>query len=213
WTGWLATDGGYSRHAADTALASLWEYHVAIYNFHVGLSSAHAYESPAWAWPLLLRPTWMHWSLTAQGVDGCTSAGGCAESISSVPNPLIWFAAVAAVVWILYRTIVARDGRYGFILTGVAVTYVPWLLYPERTIFQFYTIAILPFMLLALAFALRDVALVGADRPDRPQSSRWVVAVFLGMTVLVSAFFYPVWAGWEVPYEFWRLHNWTPSWV
>ena len=49
-------------------------------------------------------------------------------------------------------------------LTGVAVTYVPWLLYPERTMFQFYTITVLPFMLLALTFALRDIA--GADSID-----------------------------------------------
>jgi hypothetical protein len=29
----------------------------------------------------------------------------------------------------------------------------------------------------------------------------------------VSAFFYPVWTGMEVPYDFWRLHNWSPTWV
>ncbi|WP_344715942.1 hypothetical protein [Microbacterium terregens] len=33
----------------------------------------------------------------------------------------------------------------------------------ERTMFQFYTIAMLPFVLLALTFALRDVA--GATTP------------------------------------------------
>lgn len=225
WTGWLVTDTGYSRHVADDspaqgfwawvplAFQSLWRYHVAMYDFHVGLTSAHAYESPAWSWPLLTRPTWMYWDLTQQGVDGCTSPGGCAESISSVPNPIIWFGGVAAVLWLVYRFAVTRDWRFGFILTGVAVTYVPWLLYPERTIFQFYTIAILPFLLLALAFALREIAGVPGSPPERTQTGRWVVVVFLGVAVLVSAFFYPVWVGWEVPYDFWRLHNWMPSWV
>ena len=60
-----------------------------------------------------------------------------------------------------------RDWRYALVLTGVAATYVPWLLYPERTMFQFYTIAILPFMLLALTFALRDIAGASTRRPYR----------------------------------------------
>lgn len=213
WTGWLVTDGGYSRHSAGNALLSLWDYHRAMYGFHVELTSPHAYQSPAWSWPMLTRPTWMYWNLTQQGTDGCTSPGGCAESISSVPNPLIWFAAVAAVLWLVYRFVVTRDWRYGFILTGVALTYVPWLLYPARTIFQFYTIAILPFMLLALAFTLREVAGVPGTGVERKQAGRWVVLVFLVFAVLVSVFFYPVWVGWEVPYDFWRLHNWMPSWV
>ncbi|MFT4230008.1 MAG: phospholipid carrier-dependent glycosyltransferase [Microbacterium sp.] len=213
WTGWLVTDGGYSRQADPNPFVALWKYHVAMYDFHVGLTTEHAYQSPAWGWPLLMRPTWMYWQLTPQGESGCTSPGGCAESISSVPNPLIWFAAVAAVLWLVYRFVVTRDWRHAFVLTGVAVTYVPWLLYPERTIFQFYTISILPFLLLALAFALRDIAGVPGSPPVRKQSGRWVVLVFLGMAVLVSAFYYPVWVGWEVSYDFWRLHNWSPTWV
>lgn len=213
WTGWLVTDGGYSRNADPNPFVALWKYHVAIYDFHVGLTSQHAYENPAWAWPLLTRPTWMYWNLTPQGQDSCTSPGGCAESISSVPNPIIWFAGVAAVLWLIYRFVRTRDGRYGFVLTGVAATYVPWLLYPERTIFQFYTVVMLPFVLLALALTLREIAGPPDASPERAQTGRWVVLVFLGVATLVSAFFYPVWVGWEVPYEFWRLHNWMPSWV
>ena len=213
WTGWFVTDGGYARDSDPNPFVALWKFHEQIYAFHVGLTAEHAYENPAWAWPLLTRPTWMFWQLTPQGDPGCTSPGGCAQSISSVPNPIIWFAAVAAVLWIVYRFIRTRDWRYGFVLTGVAATYVPWLLYPERTIFQFYTVTILPFMLLALAFTLREIAGVPGSPPERKQTGRWVVLVFLVVVTLVSGFFYPVWVGWEVPYEFWRLHNWMPSWV
>ncbi len=213
WTGWFVTDGGYSRQADPNPLVALWTYHVAVYDFHVGLTSPHAYQSPAWAWPLLTRPTWMYWDLTQEGSDGCTSPGGCAQSISSVPNPIIWFAAVAAVLWLVYRLAMTRDWRYGFVLTGVAATYVPWLLYPERTIFQFYTIVILPFMLLALALTLREIAGPPGATAERTQAGRWVVLIFLAVATLVSAFYYPVWVGWEVPYDFWRLHNWMPSWV
>jgi dolichyl-phosphate-mannose-protein mannosyltransferase len=225
WTSWLATDGGWSRHALDASpatgawawvplpLQNLWAYHVAIYNFHVGLSTPHGYASPAWQWPFLVRPTSMYWRQDEAGVDGCTLPDGCTEAVSSIANPLLWWAGVAAVVYLAVRFVLTREWGFAVVLTGVAATYVPWLLYPERTIFQFYTVVILPFLVLALAYALRDIA---RGRPDEPRSARAgeiAVLVFLGAVVVLSAFWYPVWTGMPVPYEFWRLHNWLPTWV
>jgi dolichyl-phosphate-mannose-protein mannosyltransferase len=225
WIGWLVTDGGYSRQAGELspasgfwswvplALQSLWLYHRAIYEFHVGLTSGHGYASPAWQWPLLLRPTSMYYGSIAQGDAGCTSPNGCVENVYSMPNPLIWYAGVAAVLYLVYRFVVTRDWRFGLVLTGIGVTYVPWLLYPERTVFQFYTIAILPFLLLALTFALRDIS--GASDADahRRLSGQRMVLVFLLMAVVLSAFWYPILTASSVPYDFWRAHNWMPGWI
>ncbi|MGP3536327.1 dolichyl-phosphate-mannose--protein mannosyltransferase [Microbacterium sp. RD1] len=227
WSGWLLTDGGYSRHVVDASPASgvwawvplplqnLWAYHQSIYNFHVGLTTPHAYQSPAWQWPLLLRPTSMWWHQDAVGDNGCTLPGGCTEAISSLPNPILWWAGVAAVIYLIVRLVRRAEGRasVALVLTGVVATYVPWLLYPERTIFQFYTVVLLPFLVLAVAFALRDIAAPASPDPIRRASGQRVVAVFLIVVVLVSAFWYPVWTGLPVPYEFWRLHNWLPTWV
>jgi dolichyl-phosphate-mannose--protein O-mannosyl transferase len=225
WISWLTSDGGYGRQAAveapvtgfwswvPPALQSLWLYHRAIYDFHVGLSSEHGYASAAWQWPLLLRPTSMYYQSTPQGQAGCEAANGCVENIYSMPNPLIWYAAVAAVLYLVYRFVRSRDWRYALILTGVAATYLPWLLYPERTMFQFYTIAILPFMLLALTFALRDIA--GASHTDlyRRTSGQRIVLVFLVVAIALSAFWYPILTATPVPYYFWQAHNWMQSWI
>ncbi|HWM16140.1 MAG TPA: phospholipid carrier-dependent glycosyltransferase, partial [Microbacterium sp.] len=225
WTGWLSTDGGYDRNAADVApatgfwswvplaLQSLWIYHRAIYDFHVGLTSAHAYASPAWQWPLLLRPTSMYAETAPLNQAGCGTANGCIENIYSMPNPLIWYAGVAAVLYLAYRFVRTRDWQIAFVLTGIAVTYVPWLLFPARTMFQFYTIAILPFALLALAFALREVA--GARHSDayRRLSGQRIVIVFLLFAFALSAFWYPILTGTLVPYDFWRAHNWMQGWI
>jgi dolichyl-phosphate-mannose--protein O-mannosyl transferase len=102
---------------------------------------------------------------------------------------------------------------YGLPLVGLAVTYVPWLLYPERTIFQFYTVVMVPFLVLALVFALRDLAGRREDPLYRRQAGERTVMVVLVAVVLVSAFFYPVWTGMNVPYDFWLIHNWMPTWV
>lgn len=225
WTGWLVTDGGYDRHAADASpatglwswvplpLQSLWLDHVAMYNAASGITSHHTYGSPAWQWPLLLRPTGMYYHHDAFGEAGCQAANGCSRVIASIPNPLIWYAGVAAVLYLGYRFVVTRDWRHAVVLTGVAVTYVPWLFYPERTVFQFYTVLVLPFMLLALTFALRDIA--GPRHADsyRRLTGQRLVLVFLGVALALSAFWYPVISAMPVPYDFWRLHNWMQSWI
>jgi dolichyl-phosphate-mannose--protein O-mannosyl transferase len=225
WTGWLVTSGGYDRHAADAhpatgvfawvplRLQSLWILHVTMYDAASSITSEHVYKSPAWQWPLLIRPTGMYYHQDALGQNGCQAADGCSTVISSIPNPLIWYAGVAAVLYLAYRFVIVRDWRYALVLTGIATTYVPWLFFPDRTVFQFYTVLCLPFMLLALTFALRDIA--GPRHADsyRRLTGQRLVWVFLGLAVLLSAFWYPVISAMPVPYDFWRLHNWVQSWV
>ena len=96
-------------------------------------------------------------------------------------------------------------------LTGIIATYVPWLLYPNRTIFQFYTIVILPFMILALTAALRDLAQLRTRR--RFPLGRWCAGVFIVAVLVVSAWYYPVWTAMPVTYDFWHLHFQRDGWV
>ncbi|WP_227531033.1 dolichyl-phosphate-mannose--protein mannosyltransferase [Microbacterium tenebrionis] len=214
WTGWLLTAGGYDRQSDANPFTALWKYHEAIYAFHVGLNSGHPYASPAWQWPFLIRPTAV-WT----GDDQSCGTDHCISVISTVPNPLIWYAGVAAAAYLLYRFVRGLIERrpmpwtYGVPLVGLAITYVPWLLYPERTIFQFYTVVMMPFLVLALTLALRDMGGRREDPLHRRQAGERTVMVFLVVVVLVSAFYYPVWTGMSVPYEFWLVHNWLPTWV
>ena len=215
WTGWLITTGGYGRQADADPLVALWKYHEAILKFHVGLHSPHPYASPAWQWPFLLRPTaiWVGDKPTGCGTDHCIAV------ISSVPNPLIWYASIAAALYLLYRFVRGLIDRrpagpaLTLPLVGLVATYVPWLLVGNRTIFQFYTIAMVPFLVIGLAVALRELA----GRRDAPlhrrQAGQRTVVVYLCVVVLVSVFYYPVWTGMSVPYEFWLIHNWLPGWI
>ncbi|WP_344070810.1 dolichyl-phosphate-mannose--protein mannosyltransferase [Microbacterium sediminicola] len=225
WTGWLVTDGGYDRDSADSSPAtgfwswvplsiqSLWRYHQSMYGFHVGLSAEHGYASPAWQWPLLVRPTSMFYHSLDQADAACGVAGGCVQNIYSMPNPLIWYASVAATVYLVVRFVRRRDWQSGFVLTGIAVTWVPWLLYPERTVFQFYTVVILPFLLLALALAMRDIARPRPDAPEKRVAAQRVLWVLVIAAIALSAFWYPILTATTVPYDFWRLHNWSPTWI
>ncbi|PZU49760.1 MAG: dolichyl-phosphate-mannose--protein mannosyltransferase [Microbacterium sp.] len=214
WWGWFASDGGYDRHTADTALGSLWEYHLRVFNSMTGMTSPHSYESPAWQWPLLWRPTSMYAFATKGGESGCTGgSAGCLDILYSMPNPLLWYASVAAALYLVYRFVLDRDWRHAVVLVGIAATWLPWLAYPERTIFQFYTIVIWPFLLVALTFALREIAGPAHATADRRLAGQRVVSVFLGVVIVLSIFWYPLWSATQVPYDFYRLHNWMQGWV
>lgn len=225
WAGWLVTAGGYDRHAAAASpatglfafvpksLQSLWIYHQAIYQFNVNLSVPHPYMSPAWEWPLLIRPTSMFWHQDPYGTNGCHWRTSCVQSISSIPNPIIWWGGIAATVWLVVAFVLRHDWRHAVVLTAVASTYLPWLAFPDRTIFQYYTVAIAPFTILALTFALQEIAGHRHRDPVRRMAGQRTVLVFLAVVVVLSAFWYPVWVGMRVPYWFWYIHNWMPTWI
>lgn len=225
WTGWLATDGGYYRHWAEEpgnaatgvwgwvplSLQSLWHYHEAAFGYHVGVRATHPWQANPFTWPLMLRPTNMYFASTADGSGGC-GAQECWSSIIGIANPLIWWAATLATLYVVYRFARYREWQAGAILVGVAAGYLPWLLYAERTVFHFYTIAYEPYVLLALGAV---IALV-LGRPGDPQWRRVrglaTVGVFLAFAVAVSAYFWPLWTAIPVTPEFRQLHFWLTGW-
>lgn len=202
WLGWLTTAGGYGRSLDANPFAALWRYQRSVYGYHVGESSPHAYESEAITWPLLLRPTYMHYE---------ELGGGLASAVSGIPNPLIWWASWAAVIAIVIgcavraaRIPVGSAFGTAIVLTGVGAGWLPWLLYPERTTFFFYTIVLLPFLILALT------AMLGAIIE---RGGRAAVAVILGVAFVISVFFLPLWLGWAQPLEQFPWRYWLPTWV
>jgi dolichyl-phosphate-mannose--protein O-mannosyl transferase len=226
WTGWFVTDGGYGRHWADTAgnaltgafawiphsLQSFWHYQVMAYDFNVGLHAAHPYAANPLGWLLMLRPTSMYYVGSKLGENGCAS-DRCGEAITDIANPLIWWAAVAAAVYLLYRLIRFREWRVGLVLAGVAAGYLPWLLYLNRTVFQFYTIAFEPYLILALTMVIGLIIGSRHDPEWRRLSGIRLVAIFLGFAVLFSAFWYPMWTAVQEPAWFLELHYWLRSWI
>ncbi len=230
WSGWFATSGGYDRDWAASRLAlgdaaggsvvtwipaalqSFWHYQVSIYSTNVTLSTPHGYEASPLGWLALIRPTAFFYESVESGQDGC-AAETCVTAVSSIANPVLWWLSVAAAIYLVYRLIRHREWQVGLVLTGIAVGYLPWLLYLERTVFQFYTIVFLPYLVLGLTFALSLVAGSRADSPDRRRLGVGVVVTILAFVVLVSAFFYPEWAGLRVPGLFHRLHYWFPGWI
>lgn len=204
WTGWIVTSGGFNRDREGGFFAALLDYHRQVLEFHGGLSSDHVYMSPAWQWPLLIRPTAMYWNNVPEGT---------VHAITPIPNPLLWWAGIIAVFYLLYRYAYKPTWTVPIILTAIAVTYLPWLALPNRTIFQFYTVVMVPFLAIALVLAMQHLA--GTTRDPSPPTRRWRIAivVFIAAATALSIFFLPLWTGMEIPYWFWKMHMWLPTWV
>jgi dolichyl-phosphate-mannose--protein O-mannosyl transferase len=211
WTGWLVTSGGYDRDSDANPFVALLKYHQDAYNFHVNLHTPHSYASNPLTWLFAIRPTSFFYEGLSAGQDGCTSNTGCSSAITALGNPLIWWPAAAAVFALVYLFITRKSRVGGLILLGIAAGYLPWLAFMNRTVFQFYAIAFLPWMILALVYVLRMYLHTRATE-ELPRAIK-IVGGYLGLVFAVSLFFMPIWIGTWTPYWYWHLHMWLPSWI
>ncbi|HEX3678981.1 MAG TPA: phospholipid carrier-dependent glycosyltransferase [Galbitalea sp.] len=225
WTGWFVTKGGYDREYANypgnawtgsiawvpRVLQSFWHDQSDIYNFNINEHSPHPYAANPLTWLLMIRPTSMYFTSANLGQHGCT-VSFCGSSITGIANPLIWYAGVAAAIYLLYRLIRYREWRVGLILAGLGAGYLPWLLYTDRTVFQFYTIDFEPYLILAIGFvASMLIGTRGDPAYRRAIGMRWI-AVFLVAAIAISIFFWPLWTGQQIDFKYMQLHYWVPTW-
>lgn len=227
WLGWILTSGGYDRTWFETHLElrahgmfswvplwlqDLWAFHAAAYGFHVGLSTPHPYQSNPLLWLLMQRPTSMYYLGSSFGQNGC-DVSACSSAINPVPNPLIWYVAIVALVFLIYRFVRFRQWQVGLVLLGVAAGYLPWMMYLNRTVFSFYSIVFEPYLMIGLAMTIGIFIGKKTDaREHRERRLAWLT-VFGIVAVGLTAFFYPLWTGMQTPLWFWQLHMWLPSWV
>jgi dolichyl-phosphate-mannose-protein mannosyltransferase len=225
WTGWFVTKGGYDRTFADQpgnawtgpfawvprVWQSFYQFEYQVYQYNINEHSPHPYAANPLTWLLMIRPTSMYFTSANLGQHGCT-VSFCGSSITGIANPLIWYAGVAAAVYLLYRLIRFREWRVGLILAGLGAGYLPWLLYTDRTVFQFYTIAFEPYLILAIAFVVSQlVGVRGRGEYRRAVGMRWI-AVFLVAAFAISIFYWPLWTGQQIDFKLMQLHYWIPTW-
>ena len=223
WAGWFASKNAYDRqwaatHAATTfawvpdPVRSLWQYHQEIYKFHVNVTSDHPYKTNPWSWLIQGRPTSFYYQGPKKGKDGCL-VEQCAKAITSIGTPTLWWGATIAIFILLFMWALRRDWRAGAILAGLAGGYLPWFNYQHRTIFSFYEVAFVPYVVLAVTFVLGlGIGGPGAS-PRRRKIGVLAAGVFVVASVACFAFFYPVYTAQVIPFSQWRLRMWLPTWI
>ncbi len=223
WAGWFHSRDGYDRtwaaqHPSKSfgwvpdALRSLWQYHREMYQINVTLNSPHPYRTNPWSWLIQGRPTSFFYEGPKKGHDGCT-VDLCSKAITSIGTPTIWWGATIALFVLLFMWALRRDWRAGAILAGIAAGYLPWFNYQSRTIYTFYAVAFVPYVVLAVTYVLGLVIGPATASVRRRQWGLGLAGAYVVLSVGLFAFFYPLYTAQVIPYSQWQLRMWFPSWI
>ena len=200
WIGWFVSDKGWARNSGSNPISSLWNYHLEILNFHTNLVEKHSYSANPWSWLVLGRPT----SFYYQSGNSC-GAEECAQEILAMGTPLLWWGAIIAVAITIGFYIRTRNRSAEIVLAGFAGTYLPWFIFQDRTMFYFYSISTLPFLILALVYCFDLLLKYG--------NYQRVIMLFIFVVAINFIYFLPVYIGIEIPYSQWLNRMWLPSWI
>ncbi|GAA3200967.1 dolichyl-phosphate-mannose--protein mannosyltransferase [Actinocorallia longicatena] len=219
WSGWLFTSGGWGRGKVSPTvllrpfegLPDLWRYHERMYEFHSSLSTKHPYQSWPWDWPVLRRPVAFFYQ---ESTTGC-GASKCSREILGIGTPAVWWAAIAALLVMVFLYLVYRDWRAGSILLAYAAGWIPWFWYAasDRTMFMFYALPLLPFMCLAIVMALGMIIGPVAQPAGRRIVGSAIAGAYLLLVLINFWYLYPVLAAKSIPYDSWHMRMWMDSWV
>ncbi|MEV0150266.1 MULTISPECIES: phospholipid carrier-dependent glycosyltransferase [unclassified Nonomuraea] len=223
WGSWFAHDGGYGRgweRATSSgplffvvdSVRSWLNYQVQVLGFHTGLDTYHQNMSEPWTWPVLFRPVTFHY---VGGRAGC-GASVCSETVIGAGTPALWFAAWLALLGLVVRYSAIRDWRAGAVLLAVAAGWLPWFYYAiadNRTMYLFYMIPVVPFMVLGLTL----VAGLVLGREDARPARRAVGGAAVGALALVVLIDFwwlsPVLTAELITQAQWWARMLTRSWV
>ncbi len=214
WSGWIFTERGWARDWArgedpsivPNWLRSLWHYHAQQWQFHSTLEAEHSYASNPLGWLVQARPTSFFY-------EGTCADGPCAVEVLALGNPLVWWVGVAAIIFAMWRLFVNRDWRAGAVLTGIAAGWLPWLIFPDRPVFTFYSVVFIPFVVMAIALLLRTILGTAKDSTRRRRIGAAITGGYLIAVVLAAWWFMPIWTAQELTPEAWKLRIWFPSWI
>ncbi|HZE39690.1 MAG TPA: glycosyltransferase family 39 protein [Stackebrandtia sp.] len=219
WTGWFLSDDGYYRHwlrdnhqsepPVIGPLINLWHYHMDVLHFHDTLSSPHTYQSWPWQWMLDIRPVVFFWS-----PDVDCGAKECASEVLMLGTPLLWWAFLPSIIALVWWAVAHRDWRAWGILGAAAAGIVPWLAYPDRTMFFFYALPAVPFLVLAVVFALGMIIGPPKSSPERRLSGSLIAAGIVILIALCFVYFYPIFTGQPITNDDWHARMWLDNrWI
>jgi len=204
WSGWFLSDKGWSRDYSTNPLISWIHYHREMLNFHTGLTTEHSYEASAWNWLVLGRPTSFFYATP----KSCGSSS-CSQEVLAIGTPVLWWLGVIALFTTVGYFIHRRERNAGLILMFWLSSYLPWLAFPERTMFFFYAIAFQPFMVLGIIY----VAEKAFEKVESRAERRRYFLGFIALIALCFAYFYPLFVGGVMTYADWYARMWLSNWI
>ncbi|MEV6059347.1 dolichyl-phosphate-mannose--protein mannosyltransferase [Nocardia asteroides] len=221
--------GGFWSSVAPDALRSLWYYSARTMEFHTELTNSsgnhHPWESKPWTWPMGLRPM-LYYFVPPENATGCGETS-CVKAVMAIGTPALWWLALPALAWMVWRSVVRRDWRYAAVLVGYGAGLLPWFLTLDRQMYYFYAVVLAPFLAMGVALILGDI--VGSSRSSgvrrgptgtylpAPINERYalgllIASIYLALVIANFVWLWPILTGMPISNSSWQDHLWLPSW-
>jgi dolichyl-phosphate-mannose--protein O-mannosyl transferase len=220
WSGWFASPYGYDRNWAAlngnhtpvwSALDSLYQYNRYMLHFGLGLTAGHPYKSQPWTWLLISRPVSFYYA-----TPKTCGARSCSQEVLAIGTPLLWYAAIPALLACLAWWLIRRDWRAGAVLMGVAAGWLPWFwftLHDHRTEFFFYAVVFDPFLVIAITLCIGLIIGPAGAIPVRRAAGAILAGFYLLAVLWDFSYMYPVLAAKVIPYASWLSRMWYHGWI
>lgn len=169
---------------------------ISMFNYHSQLVAEHYYSSPFYEWPIIWKPL-----LDANDMVNATDV----SAVSCMGNPAIWWAGIPCELFILFRWIIKRDRKAGFLFVSYAAQYVPWMSISRITFIYHYFPSIL-FVMLMMGYTMDCVV----------RQFKWgkkAVTAYLVTAVIVFFIFFPVVSGYPVDKEWGMKLRLLKEWI
>lgn len=156
--------------------------------YHTNLVAEHPYTSPAWSWPLLLRPIYLY---DGQVVDGLVAR------IYAFGNPVVFWFGLYSIILSFLISAKEKIKRLGFVVFSYLIFFLPWIASP-RIMFLYHYLPSIPFLAIASGYILRRF----------PK----LIVPLLAIAYSLFIYFYPHWIGMRIPIKLDESYYWFSSW-
>ena len=165
------------------------------------LKAEHPYGSPAWTWPLMVRPVY-YW-VQNQG-------NAVAERIYLLGNPMVWYAGFVGLIggiFALWRKCMNSEKKFAYavLFGGYAMNFVPFISV-SRVLFLYHYLAAMIFSVMLFVMGLDEICVSRLPRVLVP-------IVFIIFVVAGFAFFAPLSYGLPMSNGAYYLRTWLGSWI
>lgn len=156
--------------------------------YHTNLVAEHPYTSPAWSWPLLLRPIYFY--------DG-QEINGMVARIYAFGNPLVFWFGLFSIILSGIISFQEKNKKLGFVVFSYLILFLPWIASP-RIMFLYHYLPSVPYLAIATGFVLRRF----------PKVSTYYIL----LASVLFVYFYPHWTGIRIPLKLDETYYWFSSW-
>lgn len=169
-----------------------------MWNYHAHLTAPHPYYSAWYTWPWLVRPTWYYFQNYHNGTLG---------GIFAVGNPAIWWFSMPAVGITLVLAWLQKRMALFFMGLACLFMYLPWGISPRHLNYAHYFFEAVPYACLSITAIM--AFLIQAFR----KTGMKISVAYFSLVCFLFLMFYPIYSALPIPWSYYNLLRWFPSWV